>query len=145
MTATRSSRFRPHEHIRHTDDFRRVFERKCTVSNASVVVHAIENGRDHARLGISAPKRRLRHAVQRNLCKRLVREVFRLTKSQWPVGLDYVVVMRSGVPTFAFLQATLPELSQAVARRLARSRHGFGGGPITNAPQSGGGPRREPI
>lgn len=141
MSTTSSARFRPHEHIRHADDFRRVFARKCTVSNAWVVVHAFENGLEHARLGISAPKRKLRHAVERNRCKRLVREVFRLTKPQWPVGFDYVVVMRSGVPTFDFLCATLPELSQAIARRLARSRGGFRPGPITTGPR----PRREPT
>ena len=50
------------------------------------------NERGFARLGIVAPKRSLRRAIDRNRAKRIVRESFRLARSRLP-RCDFVVTV----------------------------------------------------
>ena len=42
--------FRPHEHLRRPADFKRVYDRRRSVSNETLIVHACPNGLDHNRL-----------------------------------------------------------------------------------------------
>ena len=111
-------RFRPHERIKAPADFRRAFDRKRSASDASIIVYGVENGLDHPRLGISASKKRVRKAHDRNAVKRALREAFRLTKAELPAGVDLVVVPRGPGLTFEQAHRALPALAQAVARRL---------------------------
>jgi len=52
------------------------------------------NGLSHPRLGLIAPKKHLKLAVDRNNAKRLVRDSFRLHQADL-AGLDIVVLVRS--------------------------------------------------
>jgi ribonuclease P protein component len=113
------SRFRPHERIKDPGVFRRAFERKRSASDPELVVHGVENGLPHARLGISVGKKKVKSAVERNRIKRVIREAFRLTKQEWPSGIDYVIVPRNPALGFAHASAVLPALARAVARRLS--------------------------
>src|SRR5438105_14022319 len=116
--------FRPHEHLRRALDFRRVYERRRSASDAWLIVYACENGLPHLRLGLSV-SRKVGGAVQRNRLRRLYREAFRLTKHDMPVGLDLVVIPRKAEePAFAELKRSLPRLVQQVARKLARETGG---------------------
>ena len=111
--------FRPHERIKHPRDFQRVFDRRRSASNETLIVYGVENGLDHARLGLSISKKKIRRAADRNRAKRLIREAFRLSKAELPAGIDLVVVPRGGAAfTFAEARQALPSLAQAVARRL---------------------------
>jgi ribonuclease P protein component len=121
--------YRPHERVRGRTDFQRVFQRRRSASDAAMVVHAVENGREHARLGISVGRKKVRRATARNRVKRLIREVFRLTKARWPTGVDYVVVPRTGNLNFAQVMEALPILAAAAARRLGPARARSGDGP----------------
>lgn len=121
MTEPRAT-FRPHERMNNPKDFRRAFERKRPASDPFMVVYGAENGLDHARLGISVAKKKIRKACDRNRVKRLVREAFRLNKVEIPTGIDFVVVPRGGVLTFEITSQALPYLAKAVARRLAQGR-----------------------
>jgi ribonuclease P protein component len=112
------ARFRPHERIRLAADFRRAFERRRSASDAFMVVYGVENGRDHARLGLSVSRKKVRTAVARNRVKRMLREAFRLSKAEIPPGIDLVVVPRGPGLSFAEARRSLPSLAQAVARRL---------------------------
>jgi ribonuclease P protein component len=112
--------FRPHERINDPGDFRRAFERKRSASDAALIVYAVENGRDHPRLGISIGRKKVRRAVERNRIKRLLREAFRLGKGALPSGLDLVVVPRGPGLTFAQARDGLPRLAQAVSRRIGQ-------------------------
>jgi ribonuclease P protein component len=110
--------FRPHERIRDPAVFRRAFERKRSASDGWLIVYGVENGLDHPRLGISASKRKVRKANDRNRVKRLLREAFRLNKFDLPPGVDLIVVPRGPALTFEAAQKSLPDLARAVARRL---------------------------
>src|SRR6266496_3756915 len=116
MTATRSYRFRPHEHIRRSDDFRRAFERRRSISDAWLIVYACENGLPYARLGLSV-SRKFGQATHRNYLRRLYREAFRLTRHEMPTGLDLVLIpRRSEEPTLDVLKQVLPQLVRRVAK-----------------------------
>lgn len=112
--------YRPHEHLRHPSDFRRVYDRRRSASNARLIVYACENGLPHLRLGLSV-SRKFGQATHRNRLRRLYREAFRLTRHEMPTGLDLILIPRGSViPTLEELKKTLPELVSQVAKRLAR-------------------------
>src|SRR2546421_11538107 len=112
--------FRPHEHLRRPSDFRRVYERRRSASDASLIVYGCENGLPHLRLGLSV-SRKYGGAVQRNRLRRLYREAFRLTRSQMPVGIDLVLIPRRGEePDLPTLMNCLPKLVRQLAKRLSQ-------------------------
>lgn len=113
-------RFLPHEHLRRPADFKRVYERRRSVSDESVIVYGCENGLPHLRLGLSVSKKN-GAAVHRNRMRRLYREAFRLVRLQLPIGLDLVLIPRSpAVPRLESLKASLLRLIGQVARRIDR-------------------------
>lgn len=118
MTTTPRATFRRHERINDPAAFKRAFERKRSASDASMIVYGVENGLDHPRLGLSVSRKRVRRAHDRNRVKRLLREAFRLGKSELPAGLDLVVVPRGAGLTFQAARRGLPALAQAIARRI---------------------------
>jgi ribonuclease P protein component len=117
-TMTPDARFRPHERIKDPADFRRAFDRKRSVSDAVLIVYGVENELDHPRLGVSVSRKRIRKANDRNYVKRLIREAFRLNKSDLPAGVDLIVLSRGPKPTFEAVNASLPALARDAARRL---------------------------
>jgi ribonuclease P protein component len=147
-----TARFRPHERIRDPQDFRLAFDRRRSVSDAVLVVYGVENGRDHARLGISIGRKKVRSAAHRNQLKRLIREAFRLNKAAMPPGVDLVVLPRSPKLTFAQISESLPALARDITRRLRGGRANpsspksstSGRQPASNPrPESGTEPERE--
>jgi len=112
------ARFRPHERINSPLDFRRAFDRKKSASDAMMILYAVENGLPHCRLGISVGKKRVRKATARNRAKRILREAFRLSKSQLPAGVDLVIVPRGPALDFSETLRALPRLARSAAARL---------------------------
>lgn len=76
------------------------------------------NGLERNRLGVTAT-RKTGPAVTRNLIKRLVRELFRLSGHQWPTGLDYVFIAGpgAGLRSKAELKADLSLAAKKIAAR----------------------------
>jgi ribonuclease P protein component len=118
--ATPSFRFRKHEHLRRAADFRRVYERRRSVSDPLLLVYGCENGLPYLRLGLSV-SRKLGGAVQRNRLRRLYREAFRLTRHEMPIGLDLILIPRRvKPPSLAELKQALPRLVRQAAIKLER-------------------------
>lgn len=115
-----SFRFRKHEHLRRAADFRRAYERRCSVSDNWLIVYACDNDLSYLRLGLSV-SRKMGGAVQRNRLRRLYREAFRLTRHEMPVGLDLILIpRRPEPPSLAELKQSLPRLVRQAARKLER-------------------------
>lgn len=74
--------------LRTSSEFDRVFAARNAHRTGALVVHAIPNDLDVARLGLSVP-RRVGTAVRRNRIRRRLREAFREVSPA--TGHDYVV------------------------------------------------------
>jgi ribonuclease P protein component len=71
-------------------EFTRVYERGSKRTSRSFVLFALENGLEHSRFGLTAP-RKLGKAHARNRIKRRVREILRTSRSAIPAGFDFVL------------------------------------------------------
>jgi ribonuclease P protein component len=112
--------FRPHEHLRRPGDFRRVYDRRRSASDAWLIVYVCPNALPYLRLGLSV-SRKFGGAVRRNRLRRLYREAFRLTRHEMPTGLDLVLIPRKpDVPTLDQLKKSLPRLVRQAARKLEK-------------------------
>ena len=112
--------FRKKDHLRSGADFRRVYDRKRSFSDAWLIVYACENGLPHCRLGMSV-SRKFGKATHRNRLRRLYREAFRLSRLEIPAGLDLVLIPRGAEePTLADLRRSLVHLVTQLSHRLAR-------------------------
>ncbi len=108
------------DRVRRPAEYRHVYDRRRSVSNGRMTLAGCENGLDRSRLGLSV-SRKVGPAVVRNRWKRLLREAFRLTKSQLPSGLDLVVIPRDRTPPdLIWLLDELPRMARQVQRRLAK-------------------------
>ncbi len=111
-------RFLPQHHVRRQADFQRVYGCRCRASDDRLLVFGCPNGLPYPRLGLSV-SRKLGGAVLRNRHKRLIREAFRLSREQLPVGIDLIVIPRhTAKPELAPLLNSLPKLAARVARQL---------------------------
>jgi len=115
------ARFRPHEHVRDRRVFQSAFALRRAVSDPALVVHAVPNGLDHSRIGISVPRKITRKAVVRNRLKRLVREAFRLSKRELPQGYDLIIVPRRTDLSAQAVSASLRKLAPDAARRAGQT------------------------
>jgi ribonuclease P protein component len=104
--------------MKNPAEFRRAFEGRRSVSDEVLIVYGVENGREYPRLGISVSRKKVRDAHARNRLKRLVREAFRLSKSELPPGIDLVVLPRAANVRYAAVRRSLTTLARDVVRRL---------------------------
>ena len=118
MTKDKPFAFRPEHHLRSGADFRRVYERRRSVSDKWLIVYGCENERPYLRLGLSV-SRKVGGAVHRNRLRRLYREAFRLGRAEMPAGIDLVLIPRiKEEPPLEELQRGLIRLVKQLARKL---------------------------
>ena len=75
------------------------------------------NGRAYTRLGLTVSSK-VGNAVVRVRLRRLLRELFRKRRGQWPRGLDVVLVVRSSAKEVSF--AEMGRAFDGVTRKLQR-------------------------
>jgi ribonuclease P protein component len=115
--------FRRAARVRSRSDFLRVQDAGVKVHARHFLLIALPTTSPElaTRLGVVASKR-VGGAVERNRCKRLVREVFRRHAASFPRAMDVVVVARPGAHELSFvaaeaeLCAALPQLVRRAAR-----------------------------
>ena len=104
-------------------EFDHVFHRRCSLSDAMIIVYACERAgddseREEARLGLVV-SRKCSNAVVRNRWKRTLREAFRLSRHELPQRMDIVVLPRpKATPGVCKLQASLQDLCWRLRRKL---------------------------
>lgn len=117
-----SNQFSKSARLLKSDEFDRVFRRRCTVSDDLLVLHAARGLPEETRLGLVV-SRKCGNAVVRNRWKRILREAFRLVRGGLPVGIDLVIVPRRSsvpakVPSLQQAQTSLLELAGRAERKL---------------------------
>lgn len=116
-----SARFRADDRLRKQADFDRVYRARAYAADNVLIVNGCTNGLERSRLGLSIGAI-IGNAVTRNRWKRIIREVFRLSRQQIPIGLDLVVRPQKGAQAdFHAASASLPALARRIAKRLERA------------------------
>lgn len=84
-------------------EFSRVYQNGRKSVNKHFVVYVLDTDKKRPRLGVTVSKK-VGNSVKRNRVKRLIREVFRLSKKQLKPGNDIVVVARKEAYGLSFAQ-----------------------------------------
>lgn len=100
--------------LRRRADFRRVQSQGRRIPTPHFLLIYLPRPHQGPKLGITVTKK-VGTAVQRNRVKRLVREVFRQHRPQFPDGCELVVIARRGAPTLGYEQVR-DELLRAADR-----------------------------
>jgi ribonuclease P protein component len=116
-----SEQFPAQFRLRTSAEFDEVYDRRCSASDAVLLVYVRENHLTHPRIGVSV-SRKVGGAVQRNRWKRLLREAFRLSRAEFPCDIDMIAIPRAGAePGLQSVKASLVRLVARAAEKLARA------------------------
>lgn len=108
--------------IRRHREFDQVMRQGVRVYDHRMTLWARPNDLDMPRLGLVVGKRH-GNAVARNRLKRVIREAFRLSRPDLPVGLDLVASPSTrGMLDLASARAALLKLSKLAESRLRQDR-----------------------
>jgi ribonuclease P protein component len=122
----RSQAFSKSMRLLNSHDFKCVFDdAPLRTSHQLFLLLARRNQLPNARLGLVIAKKHIRHAVDRNRMKRLIRETFRV-RQQLLSGVDVIVLARKGMHEIpnAELINQLNGQWQRLIRRMAKENTG---------------------
>lgn len=106
----------------NSGDFSKVFNNtEFKASNRYLLILATPNECDKAKLGFVIAKKHVKHAVQRNRIKRIIRESFRLNQHQL-ANNDFVILARPGLGDLDNSQ--IREMIDELWFKLRRPSHG---------------------
>lgn len=108
-----SRTFRPDERVRQGWQYKRVYARGKALSSPHFKLTVAPSEEKKRRLGLAISKK-VGSAVRRNRIKRLVREVFRTAKEQFPENCDVVVSAKAGAVGLSYADV-LQEITQTLS------------------------------
>lgn len=107
--------------LRVTNDFKAVYDRRCKASDGVLLVFVSTNTTGTTRLGLSV-SRKFGGAVVRNRFKRMLRDAFRLSRTDFPAGLDLVVIPQGSLRSrMDIYRESLSKLVRKLHRRLTNT------------------------
>lgn len=101
-------------------DFLNLYKRGKYIASKYAVIYVRPNGKSFNRFGITAGKK-IGGAVVRNRAKRIIRTVYRSKEHLLPIGIDIIIVARSGIVgikstefSYYFEKYAVPEIDKKV-------------------------------
>ena len=112
-------RFPKSAHLRTPAEFRAVYAQRCKAGDDHLLIFARRNDLGQTRCGLSVSRKHHGIAVHRNRIKRLLREAFRQSRFELPVGVDLILIPRrdSGAGVDEYRQS-IHHLAHRLGRRL---------------------------
>jgi ribonuclease P protein component len=111
-------------HLRSSAEFRRVYTGGVRFQGRLMTAFALPNGLEHHRFGITASRKAVGNAVERNRAKRLLRETFRLSRRELEAlgaKYDWVLNARSSLLRVK-LESALEDFQAIVMQAVALDR-----------------------
>jgi ribonuclease P protein component len=105
-------------YLRGSNDFQKVYRQGKRFEGVLMTAFVLPNNLSHDRFGVTASRKALGNAVQRNRAKRLLRETFRLKRSALTSLLqryDWVINAKRRLPSFK-VSAAIEEFENLVSR-----------------------------
>ncbi|HEY3039757.1 MAG TPA: ribonuclease P protein component [Pyrinomonadaceae bacterium] len=105
-------------YLRGSNDFQKVYRMGKRYDGVLMTAFVLPNNLSHDRFGVTASRKALGNAVQRNRAKRLLKETFRLKRSSLSGLLqkyDWVINAKRRLPSFK-VSAALDEFENLVSR-----------------------------
>lgn len=112
--------------LRGSKDFQKVYRQGKRYDGVLMTAFVLPNNLAHDRLGITASRKALGNAVQRNRAKRLLRETFRLRRSSIDSLLhryDWVINAKRRLPALK-VTAAIEEFENLILRVAKAERKG---------------------
>jgi len=105
-------------YLRASSDFQKVYRTGKRYEGVLMTAFVLPNNLSHNRFGVTASRKALGNAVQRNRAKRLLKETFRLKRSSLYALLqnyDWVINAKRRLPSFK-VSAAVEEFENLVLR-----------------------------
>ncbi|MBU0719342.1 MAG: ribonuclease P protein component [Planctomycetes bacterium] len=113
-------RFQRRDRLRLTSEFARVYAARRRAGNDILLVYVADNRLGWSRLGLSVSKR-VGNAVYRSRVRRLIREAFRKSRAELPVGIDIICVAKPRIlQAAAEITPLLRKFAAAAQARTSR-------------------------
>ncbi len=116
-----NNRLKPSERISSDSRFSAIRKSGLKAGDRILFLRGLANGKTHPRLGLAVSKKS-GGSVTRTHLRRMLREAFRLNKSQLPTGLDLLVSPRRGASEASLenISASLLNLSKQIKAKIER-------------------------
>jgi len=121
------ARFPASNRMKRPSEFQLVYRQAKRSGDGLLLVFARANGLDRTRIGLSV-SRKFGSSVRRSRIKRVLREAFRLSGGEIPVGMDLILIPRAGVkPGMDEMRKSLIRTAGILARKIGLNSSRGGG------------------